>query len=350
MKKNNEYNEFDEDKTTQMESQEVENETETAKQSVNPKEKALALIEKELAKKDVPHTENEVEDVLDVLYAAYEADGTVPTREAFAEQCPNDEVGETVLAMKRDPFIKGKLGKGGIAAICAGCILAIALIGGGVWYTVASQPHDVHSTGSTVASATEKKAIEKQDKTDSAESEKADETQTDGETNTDESQTDGQASEATAQDDTGTAGGNGSASASKSGSGSGSSSKPSGGSTGSTGGSSSSSSSTQAQKPSHTHNWVPITTTKHHDAVYKTVHHDAVTEARSICNGCGADITGNVDAHMKEALLAGNTACGAYHTEYVTTKAAYDEQVLVSNAWDETVTTGYKCSTCGATK
>ena len=33
-----------------------------------------------------------------------------------------------------------------------------------------------------------------------------------------------------------------------------------------------------------------------------------------------------------------------------TDQAAYDEQVQVRDAWDETVTTGYKCSSCGATK
>lgn len=66
-----------------MDAQEIENGTETTAQ-VNPKEKATALIERELAKKGVPHTGNEVEDVLDVLYDAYERDGTVPTREAFA--------------------------------------------------------------------------------------------------------------------------------------------------------------------------------------------------------------------------------------------------------------------------
>ena len=31
-------------------------------------------------------------------------------------------------------------------------------------------------------------------------------------------------------------------------------------------------------------------------------------------------------------------------------KEAYDELVLVKDAWDERVTTGYKCSICGAEK
>lgn len=117
---------------------------------------------------------------------------------------------------------------------------------------------------------------------------------------------------------------------------------------------------------SHTHNWVAQTKTVHHDAEYRTVHHeaeyrtvhhDAVTEERHICNGCGADITGNESAHLKENILNG---CGGWHSELKTVQAAYDEQVLVREAYDEqvlvreaydeTVTTGYKCSTCGATR
>ena len=92
---------------------------------------------------------------------------------------------------------------------------------------------------------------------------------------------------------------------------------------------------------------------------YKTVHHDAVVKYVSICNNCGADITGNEAAHFKNSLLNGGN-CGSCHEESRTVQAAYDEQVKVSDAydeqvqvsaaWDETVTTGYKCSGCGATK
>lgn len=123
-----------------------------------------------------------------------------------------------------------------------------------------------------------------------------------------------------------------------------------GGNSGSNGSSDGSNNGGGESKPQHTHNWVAQTTVVHHDAQYKTVHHDAVYDYRSICNGCGADITGNVDAHMQDALLNGNTACGAYHTENVLVSNAWDEQVLVSPAWDETITTGYACSGCGAVK
>lgn len=133
-------------------------------------------------------------------------------------------------------------------------------------------------------------------------------------------------------------------------------------------GSSSGGSSKKDDTPAHQHNWVAQTKTVHHDAQYKTVHHDAathqvwhdpVTEEHYICNQCGADITSDPWGHINNSLMNGGN-CGSYHSTYVTVKqgyyetvtdqAAYDEQVQVSKAWDETVTTGYKCFSCGATK
>lgn len=95
---------------------------------------------------------------------------------------------------------------------------------------------------------------------------------------------------------------------------------------------------------SHQHNWVAQTTTKHHDAVYRTVNHAAVKERRTICDSCNQDITGSYSQHK---AASGHSS---YHYEYKVTKEAYSEKVLVSAAYDETSTTGYKCSTCGATK
>ena len=128
------------------------------------------------------------------------------------------------------------------------------------------------------------------------------------------------------------------------------------------------SSSKKDDTPAHQHNWVAQTKTVHHDAQYKTVHHDAVThqvwhdavtEEHYICNQCGADITSDPWGHINNSLMNGGN-CGSYHSTYVTVKqgyyetvtdqAAYDEQVQVRDAWDETVTTGYKCSSCGATE
>ena len=118
----------------------------------------------------------------------------------------------------------------------------------------------------------------------------------------------------------------------------------------------------------HTHNWNPITSTIHHEEQghYENILvSEAWTEevpiyeeqARSICNGCGADITGNTTEHNRNHVLNGEK--GGYHVEYIevqvgtnkiTHDAVYENKWVVDKAaWDETVTTGYKCS-CGATK
>ena len=124
-------------------------------------------------------------------------------------------------------------------------------------------------------------------------------------------------------------------------------SKPSGGNSSNSGSNSNSGSSSKKDD------------TVHHDAVTHQVWHDAVTEEHYICNQCGADITSDPWGHINNSLMNGGN-CGSYHSTYVTVKqgyyetvtdqAAYDEQVQVRDAWDETVTTGYKCSSCGATK
>ena len=152
------------------------------------------------------------------------------------------------------------------------------------------------------------------------------------------------------------------------GSGNKSDSKPSGGSGNSGSNTNSGSSSKKDDTPAHVHKYdiyhpaVTHTEKVYHPAVTHTekVYHPAVThtEERSICNGCAADITGNEQAHAYNALMAGNKACGAYHTVYttVTDSAAWEETVTVtdSKAWDETVTVTdspayYTCS-CGARK
>ena len=147
------------------------------------------------------------------------------------------------------------------------------------------------------------------------------------------------------------------------GSGNKSDSKPSGSNNSNSGSSSKKDeTSTHVHKYDIYHSAVTHTETVHHPAVThtETVHHPAVThtESRSICNGCGEDITGNERSHAKAAALAGNYACGSCHSEprTVTDSAAWDETVTVtdSKAWDETVTVTdspayYTCS-CGATK
>ena len=108
----------------------------------------------------------------------------------------------------------------------------------------------------------------------------------------------------------------------------------------------------------------------YHEAVYKTVHHEAVTEQvwvvdeaaytyeepvyethdRTICNVCGADITNNRVEHSRNHAL--NDEGGGYHNECIqvqvgtktvnvpeqghyetkTIKESYDEKVIVKEA------------------
>ena len=109
----------------------------------------------------------------------------------------------------------------------------------------------------------------------------------------------------------------------------------------------------------HTHNWVPMSMTVHHDAEYKIVHHDAVTKDVIIENWSGKEFEtlDEYNAYAEEFVLkyleehpGATTVPISYRTEPRVIEPAYDEQVLVKEAWDETVTVGYYCSICGATK
>lgn len=167
--------------------------------------------------------------------------------------------------------------------------------------------------------------------------------------------------------------GSSSNSSSSSNSGSSSNSKPStGGSSSnskpSSGGGSSNSGGT-SKPESHTHNWVAITEQVHHDEEghwEDYIVSPAWTEEvpiyeeqyRAICNTCGADITGSEASHVRNHMLNGEN--GSYRNEPTKVQvgtnkiehpAVTDKKWIVDKAaWTETVTTGYKCSSCGATK
>ena len=166
----------------------------------------------------------------------------------------------------------------------------------------------------------------------------------------------------------------------------------------------------------HTHTWVPVTNTVHHDATYKTVWvqdsaawdetvvtkdawdenvlvqdawdenvlvQDAWDEPTyswvEICNACGHVFSAgeSVGDHMEAGCWSSwhheQRQTGSVHHEAVYNTVHHDpvystvhheaettvvhheatghnEQVVDQEAWDETVTTGYKCSGCGATK
>ena len=142
--------------------------------------------------------------------------------------------------------------------------------------------------------------------------------------------------------------------------------------------SSSSSGSSEATKPSektsepvkkHTHTWVDVTEEivhaeeGHWEEVVITpeqVKEVPVYEKveRAICNGCGADITENYLEHMKTQMLAGNMACGGYHSEWREVQTGTKKEVIQAvtekrwiidkSAWTETKVVGRKCKECGA--
>ena len=134
---------------------------------------------------------------------------------------------------------------------------------------------------------------------------------------------------------------------------------------------SSNSSNSNSSKPAeHTHNWVAqyktvnVPEKGHNEQVLVQAAYDEqvpVTEMKefAICNNCGADVTANPTAHMKNSLLNGGN-CGGYHSEWrevitgyntVHHEAVYETRYVVdSPATTKQELTGYKCSGCGKTK
>lgn len=131
------------------------------------------------------------------------------------------------------------------------------------------------------------------------------------------------------------------------------------------------SNSSNSKPAEHTHNWVAqyktvnVPEKGHNEQVLVQAAYDEqvpVTEmkAHSICNQCGADLTGlDIDAHFKNSYFNGGD-CGGYHTEWredvtgyktVHHDAVYETRYVVdSPATTKQELTGYKCSGCGKTK
>lgn len=98
-------------------------------------------------------------------------------------------------------------------------------------------------------------------------------------------------------------------------------------------------------QPEHVHNWVAQTeqqwvqdSAAWDEPIYSQ-------QVRSICNTCGADITGNTTAHFK---ASGRNGCSGYHSETVQVQTGTTHHDATGHY--ETVTTGYVCSGCGASK
>ena len=125
----------------------------------------------------------------------------------------------------------------------------------------------------------------------------------------------------------------------------------------------SSSSSSSQSKPQHTHTWVAQTKSVYHEAtghyenkwVQDSAAWDEDVYATKVICGCGAVFDNdnqwehhslNTDCIYGYSVLPVKT--GTIHHE----ATGHNEQKWVqdSAAWTEAVTTGYKCSGCGATK
>lgn len=401
----------------------------TDKQKIAKMETAEKRIEKSLSKQNVEHSEGEVHDALVPLYERYELTGTVPTQEAFAEACRNQNAGQHVLGMQKDPF--RPTGKRN-ALIAAGCAAAALIIAGTAFaYSSAHQPAAPEQE-SKPAVAEVKQA---EDATIHAKVNCDgwnEETSTpivlsiyegdvkDTLTSTDENVTapdpmaekqvkagvdteiteitdpgtytlaivgspvledgtifnlpepqvveyDGdkgesveltlnvkpadQVTEADIVAAQATAVAAGADTEKVSNAASAANSKAASAQGGNSGGNSGS---TTPSESAHQHNWVAKTV--HHDAVYENqttyIHHDAVYETKtiSVCATCGAENPSL--QHSKDHALNGQSDQVVEKQKRVLVKDAYDEpvtkRVLVKAAYDET--TGYYCSTCGATK
>lgn len=126
---------------------------------------------------------------------------------------------------------------------------------------------------------------------------------------------------------------------------------------------------TSTHTHTHTHNWVPVTTVVHHDEEghwENVLVSEAWTEEVPIyeerevmiCNGCGADLTNLSESDFEDHIF--QSGHGSWREEWkqvqvgtnkINHDAVYDKKWVVDKAaWDETVTTGYRCSICGETK
>lgn len=125
--------------------------------------------------------------------------------------------------------------------------------------------------------------------------------------------------------------------------------------------SSGSNNTTPSTPAQHTHTWVAVTETVNHP---EEGHYEKVEIApeftqpnwvtHTICDGCGFDYTATKTQpgdHVCPDGVRHNYGGQTVQDGVKTTPAVYEDQWVVDKAaWTETITTGYKCSTCGETK
>ena len=111
-------------------------------------------------------------------------------------------------------------------------------------------------------------------------------------------------------------------------------------------------SNSSSSKPAeHTHDWVAVTETR--TVVDQPAYDEQVPVTEMVawekCDNCGADITADPSGHNKMEMLAGTGKYG-WHTEWKEVVTGYQTVHHDAVTHTETVITGYRCSTCGATK
>ena len=135
----------------------------------------------------------------------------------------------------------------------------------------------------------------------------------------------------------------------------------------------------EESESTHIHDWVEQTKTVHHDetghyeevrtgtrtVVDEEAYDEPVYEMKCVCSACGYEadsvdeIGGHLDSHYDPGLGYIDASYSVqevvtdiiHHEEVSHEEPVYEQQWVVdSEAWDETVITGYRCSTCGAVR
>ena len=117
-----------------------------------------------------------------------------------------------------------------------------------------------------------------------------------------------------------------------------------------TGNSNNTNTSDNSAAPAHVHTWVLHEGSGHYETqVVKEAWDEPVyeTQARSICNQCGADITDNIDEHFMYAINNG-LDCGGWHIEYIKTQTGVQHHdAETKQVWVQDVAPYTQCSGCG---
>lgn len=133
------------------------------------------------------------------------------------------------------------------------------------------------------------------------------------------------------------------------------------------------------KESSHTHDWVKQTKTVHHNeeghfedvqtgtrtVVDEEAWDEPVYETKAVCSVCGyeadstSEINDHLDTHYDPELGYSDASYSSrrvqvdtiHHPAQTHEEPVYEQEWVVdSEAWDETVVTGYRCRTCGAEK